>query len=111
MKTRVLAVFLGLAVTAAVAYVTAGCQKGESSGEITMGGDASEPQTIALREEGQNLAGALAWSQNCMRCHNLRNPQEHSDREWDVIVHHMRVRANLTAEEHRLILRFLQSAN
>ncbi|MCH9035532.1 MAG: cytochrome c [Planctomycetes bacterium] len=111
MSTRVLAVFLGLAVTAAMASATAGCQKGQSSVEITMAGDAKDPAPIVMREEAQNQAGALAWSQNCMRCHNLRNPMERSDREWDVIVHHMRVRANLTAEEHRLILRFLQSAN
>ena len=111
MKTRVLAVFLGLAVTAAVASVTAGCQKGQSSAEITIAGNGGQPETISVLEEGQIRAGALAWSQNCMRCHNLRNPQERSDREWDVIVHHMRVRANLTAEEHRLIVRFLQSAN
>ncbi len=111
MKSRVLAVFLGLAVTAAVASVTAGCQKGQSSVEITMAGNASGSEPIATREEAHNQAGALAWSQNCMRCHNLRNPNERSDHEWDVIVHHMRVRANLTAEEHRLILRFLQSAN
>ncbi len=111
MNTRVLAVFLGLAVTAAVALVIAGCQKGQSSVKITMAGDASGSEPSAMREEGQKQAGALAWSQNCMRCHNLRNPKERSDREWNVIVHHMRVRANLTAEEHRLILRFLQSAN
>ena len=111
MSTRVLAVFLGLAVMAALASVTAGCQKGQSSAEITIAGNGGQPETISVLEEGQIRAGALAWSQNCMRCHNLRNPQERSDREWDVIVHHMRVRANLTAEEHRLILRFLQSAN
>ncbi len=108
MNTRVLAVLLGLAVTASV---TTGCQKGQSSGEITMADEAGGPELIAMREEKQHQAGALAWTQNCMRCHNLRNPNERSDREWEVIVHHMRVRANLTAEEHRLILRFLQSAN
>ena len=111
MNTRVLTAFLGLAVTAAVASVTVGCQMGQSSAEITMAGNAGQPETVSLPEEGPYRAGALAWSQNCMRCHNLRNPNERSDREWDVIVHHMRVRANLTAEEHRLILRFLQSAN
>ena len=111
MNARVLAVFLGSAVTAAVASATAGCQNGQSSAELTMAADASEFEPSAIREEGQKQAGALAWTQNCMRCHNLRNPAERSDREWNVIVHHMRVRANLTAEEHRLILRFLQSAN
>lgn len=55
--------------------------------------------------------GARTWVENCMRCHNLREPHERSDREWEIIVHHMRVRANLTAEEHRLILDFLKSAN
>ncbi len=111
MNTRVLAVFLGLVVAVAVASATAGCQKGQSSAEITVAGNADQSEATSLPQEGQHRAGALAWSQNCMRCHNLRNPRERSDREWDVIVHHMRVRANLTAEEHRLILRFLQSAN
>ncbi len=111
MNTRVWAAFLGLAVIAAVACATVGCQREQRSGEIAMAADAAEPEAFAFPEDAQNRAGALAWSQNCMRCHNLRNPNERSDREWDVIMHHMRVRGNLTAEEHRLILRFLQSAN
>ncbi len=111
MSNRVLVVFLGLAVTTAVASVTAGCQTGQSSAGVTVTDDAGLRETISLPQGGQNRAGALAWTQNCMRCHNLRNPNERSDREWDVIVHHMRVRANLTGEEHRLIVRFLQSAN
>ncbi len=111
MNARVLAVFLGLAIAAAVACANTGCQMRNGSAETTVGGDTGEPETLASRENDQIRAGALAWTQNCMRCHNLRNPNERSDREWDVIVHHMRVRANLTAEEHRLILRFLQSAN
>lgn len=111
MNARVLVVFLGLTVAVAVVSATVGCQKGQHSVEITMAGDATKPETITSQEDAQNRAGALAWSQNCMRCHNLRNPNERSDREWEVIVQHMRVRGNLTAEEHRLILRFLQSAN
>lgn len=64
-----------------------------------------------LADSDRTMGGALAWAQNCMRCHNLRRPRERSDREWDLIVHHMRVRAGLTAQEHRLIREFLQSAN
>ena len=60
---------------------------------------------------GIDKGGAQVWSENCMRCHNLRRPRQRSDREWEAIVHHMRVRANLTSEEHRLIVRFLQAAN
>lgn len=55
--------------------------------------------------------GALLWEQNCGRCHYYRSPKQRSDGEWAIIVHHMRVRGNLTAVEHRKILLFLQSAN
>ena len=54
---------------------------------------------------------AEGGGQNCMRCHNLRQPHERSDSEWEAIVFHMRVRENLTAEEHRLIVEFLKAAN
>lgn len=55
--------------------------------------------------------GAQLWGDNCARCHNSRSPSEFNDDQWDVIAHHMRVRANLTAYEHETILKFLQSAN
>lgn len=110
MKTRWLAV---LAVTSAAALfvVVGGCQKITSSTVSTSADRETAPRMVASQHDATGQAGALLWSQNCVRCHNLRNPRERSDREWDVIVHHMRVRGNLTAEEHRLILAFLQSAN
>ena len=55
--------------------------------------------------------GVQLWTENCARCHNLRPPASQSDREWSVISHHMRVRANLTKEEYEKILEFLKSAN
>ena len=33
------------------------------------------------------------------------------DRQWEIVVHHMLVRANLTADEHQSILEFLKAAN
>ena len=65
------------------------------------------PATATTVEPG----GARLWRQNCIRCHSLRLPNERSDGEWDVLVQHMRVRANLTGQEARLITRFLKSAN
>jgi hypothetical protein len=62
---------------------------------------------LPIRERG----GAQLWGDNCARCHNSRSPSEFNDDQWDVITHHMRVRANLTAYEHETILRFLKSAN
>lgn len=55
--------------------------------------------------------GAELWSDNCIRCHNSRSPSEYSDGEWDAIVLHMRVRANLGADDARAITEFLKSAN
>ena len=55
--------------------------------------------------------GARLWSQNCARCHNSRSPDSYSDAQWEVAMLHMRVRANLTADEHKAISEFLRSAN
>jgi len=55
--------------------------------------------------------GAQLWAQNCGHCHNIRSPSSLSDAQWEVAALHMRVRANLTAEEHRKILAFLKSSH
>jgi len=55
--------------------------------------------------------GAQLWSENCMMCHNLRSPTTYSPKQWEIVVAHMRVQANLTAEEARKILKFLQSGH
>ncbi len=95
-----------------VPFLSSACQKDVTIADATLAQEevASEPDAPAavppMRKDG-----ARAWAQNCMRCHNVRDPQERSDREWEIIVHHMRVRANLTADEHRLILEFLKAAN
>ncbi len=39
------------------------------------------------------------------------DPASLNGRQWEIVLHHMRVRANLTAEEHELILEFLKAAN
>ena len=58
-----------------------------------------------------NAGAAQLWAQNCAHCHNLRTPSAYSDMQWDVVSLHMRVRGNLTADEHRTILAFLKSAH
>lgn len=70
----------------------------------------------ARAEQAENMVGdvsrgATSWSQNCARCHELRNPTEFRDDLWKPIVTHMRVRAGLTGQQQRDILAFLQVAN
>jgi len=61
------------------------------------------------QESGKS--GSQLWAENCVRCHNPRSPNAYSRAQWDLIVHHMRVRANLTAEEAHKIADFLKAAD
>ena len=56
-------------------------------------------------------SAAELWAENCIRCHNIRSPSNYSPAQWEVVMMHMRVRANLTAEEHKKILEFLKSGS
>ncbi len=100
----------------AIAFV-AGC------GVVTLTGCTGDGQTTTSStqvapaefapgdDDALRNAGARIWADNCIRCHNIRTPASFSDRQWGIIVHHMRVRANLTGEQHEAVLRFLQAAN
>src|ERR1043166_6255964 len=69
------------------------------------------PATGAGAGQPANTGGTQLWAQNCGHCHNLRSPSSYSEAQWEVVALHMRVRANLTADEHRKILAFLKSAH
>jgi len=60
---------------------------------------------------GNASKGAKAWSDNCGRCHNIRDGKELRDDQWISTMMHMRVRAGLTGEDTRDILSFLQASN
>ena len=81
--------------------VVAGCQT------------AANPQQTEAQASSKVVAkgGAQLWAENCMRCHNIRDPKSYSDAQWSVAMRHMRMRANLTANEHDKILKFLQAGN
>lgn len=55
--------------------------------------------------------GARLYGHMCGRCHNPRSPLEFSDRDWTLIVNHMRVRGNLTGRQTRNVIAFLQASN
>lgn len=62
-------------------------------------------------DPAQIARGAKAWGNNCGRCHNIRDPKEHTDDEWEVSVMHMRKVANLPGELTRDIAAFLKANN
>ena len=56
-------------------------------------------------------SGAQLWAEQCQRCHNVRSPSSYSPAQWEVAMLHMRVRANLTPEQHTKILEFLKAGS
>ena len=56
----------------------------------------------------RKLSGAELYSMHCNRCHPERYPTERTAAQWKTILLHMRVRANLPAEQSRTILKYLQ---
>jgi mono/diheme cytochrome c family protein len=93
-----------------LSLVTAALALGGCSTPAQPGG-AGAPAATAATSAPVGVSGAKLWAQNCGRCHNIRSPDSQSDAQWDVVMLHMRVRANLTAQEHREILAFLKSAH
>ena len=86
---------------AAAAWLVLGCAANRQSGEVAAG------TTPSAAEK----SGAQLWAENCVRCHNIRSPSNYSAAQWEVVMMHMRVRANLTPEEHKKILAFLKSGS
>ena len=59
-------------------------------------------------ETKKQATGAELYSMHCNRCHPERYPTERTAAQWKTIMLHMRIRANLPAEQSRLILKYLQ---
>lgn len=55
--------------------------------------------------------GVQLWGENCNRCHNNPSPVDFKDVKWNIIGTHMKLRANLTDDEVKKIIEFMQSAN
>ena len=78
---------------------------------LVLSGCATNSPTTKAAAPDTKPSGATLWAKNCGHCHNIRSPDSYSDAQWDVAMLHMRIRANLTADEHKQILAFLKSAH
>lgn len=56
-------------------------------------------------------SGATLYRENCSRCHAERYPTERKDAQWETIMLHMRVRAQLTGQDAEQILEYLTGSN
>lgn len=64
---------------------------------------------VEYPEAGDFSRGSKVWSENCARCHNMRNPSDLNDGLTSLF--HMRIRAELTGQETRDIVTFLKGVN
>ncbi|HEC13321.1 MAG TPA: c-type cytochrome [Acidiferrobacteraceae bacterium] len=60
---------------------------------------------------GDYSRGAKVWSNNCGRCHNIRDARELRDDQWFSTAFHMRIRGGLTGQETRDTIAFLTASN
>jgi mono/diheme cytochrome c family protein len=56
----------------------------------------------------KKLTGQELYAINCNRCHSERYATERTAAQWKTIMLHMRVRANLPADQAKAILKYLQ---
>ena len=73
----------------------------------------AEPEKKADQKTNQKtaskkLTGAELYAINCARCHPERYATEFTAAQWQTIMLHMRVRANLPAAQAKEILKFLK---
>jgi len=94
----------GVAVLGALLYAL-------SSVFVPGAGAKAEKKTekrVEKKPEKKKLSGAELYSMHCNRCHPERYPTERTAAQWKTILLHMRVRANLPAEQSQMILKYLQ---
>ncbi|MGO8836797.1 MAG: hypothetical protein ACLQAH_03580 [Limisphaerales bacterium] len=69
----------------------------------------AEPEKKADQKAApKKLTGAELYAINCNRCHPERYATEFTSAQWQTIMLHMRVRANLPAAQAKEILKFLK---
>jgi hypothetical protein len=69
---------------------------------------ADDAKTAAKPKAEKKLTGAELYAVNCNRCHPERYPTEFNSAQWQTIMLHMRVRANLPAKQAKEILKYMK---
>ena len=88
----------------AVSTLLAGCAGVTGTDAVTRPSNGSPVRLFAE----PTRSGAEVWRANCNRCHNAPPPTTFRPDEWDLVLQHMRLRANLTGGEVRAVAGFLK---
>lgn len=100
-------IFVGVAMITGVMGTIVACTSTKAAKVV----EATTSVAAAEQEFKIEKSGAQMWGETCTRCHLAPSPADYNDTDWETISLHMRVRANLTANEITKIEEFLKSAN
>lgn len=78
-------------------------------GTLSTGLRAAEQPGMTQEKKELFRRGARLWPVYCNYCHKARPASEFSPPKWETIMLHMRVRANLPAEDARAIRAYLEA--
>ena len=67
-----------------------------------------EKKSEKKAEKAAKYSGADLYAMHCNRCHPERYATERTASQWKTLMVHMRVRANLPADQAKSILKYLQ---
>lgn len=97
---KIFSALLGMAIVSGGPFITA-----QNTGHAAQqnSNQGKEMSTAKAGQNGQN-EGQRVFTENCSRCHNA--PQGFSPKIAGTVSRHMRLRANLSAEDERALLRF-----
>ena len=90
------AAFMGIAIAAAGGFIA-----------IAQADDA-RPAAKQPAPARKKLTGAELYAINCNRCHPERYPTEFTSGQWETLMTHMRVSANLPAKQAKEILKYMK---
>jgi cytochrome c5 len=102
MNPRLIIFFVVLAVTLVTGEFLSAAQNDSQGAKHASNHDNKSSRTTRA-DSGQEEGGRV-FAEHCARCHNA--PEGFSPRIAGTITRHMRVRANLSPEEERAVLRF-----
>ena len=54
------------------------------------------------------VKGARLWPNYCANCHNALGPSNRSPADWDLLMMHMRARANIPPDAAEAVLEYLK---
>jgi len=101
---------LCLAALAAALYAASLIRGDAADSKPEKNGAPKTKETKETKEtkKAKKLTGAELYAIHCNRCHPERYAPERTAAQWKTLLTHMRVRANLPADQARSILQFLQ---